>query len=188
MKKLIILLVVLGFAVTANAALITLSPVDVGLSEGRLGGADDPLLESDIIGLDIMYMPDGAQDLLSLATVVTAEGLGSLDASDLTFPYDEGFSGSEEVVAGKEYGMWTADFGGMGEGILIDHILFHCDGEGLVVVSLAPGVNPQIGPTLYIDGTTEYDGQWGSIEINQIPEPATIVLLGLGGLFLRRRK
>lgn len=37
------------------------------------------------------------------------------------------------------------------------------------------------------DGQTAYLGYNGDIYVSQIPEPATLVLLGLGGIFLRRK-
>jgi hypothetical protein len=57
-------------------------------------------------------------------------------------------------------------------GLIADLIDFHCVGEGDVTLLLLNG-----------DGDT-VDSQ----VIHQIPEPITFALLGLGGLFLRRRK
>ena len=51
---------------------------------------------------------------------------------------------------------------------------FHCDGQGLVTITLLDA-----GTGLSIDTITVTQGE--------IPEPMTIGLLGLGGLFLRRR-
>ena len=48
----------------------------------------------------------------------------------------------------------------------------HCEGEGDVLVNLYDGNNALVD----------------TLTVSQIPEPMTMALLGLGGLFLRRRK
>jgi hypothetical protein len=58
---------------------------------------------------------------------------------------------------------------------IYDDIIFHCHSPEDVIVTLWYG--PQIGAWVPVD----------SVVIHQ-PEPMTIALLGLGGLFLRRRK
>ena len=58
------------------------------------------------------------------------------------------------------------------DGLLVDNILFHCDRLGNVTLTLISD-----------DFTTVYDTQ----DIQQIPEPATLFLLGLGGLILARK-
>lgn len=58
------------------------------------------------------------------------------------------------------------------EGLVMDGIALHAISEGDVIVTLS-------------DGTfTEMD----RLTIHQIPEPITLALMGIGGLFLRRRK
>jgi hypothetical protein len=62
---------------------------------------------------------------------------------------------------------------------IFDGIAFHCEGPGDVVVSL-----------YMINGDTGelFGPAIDTVTIHQIPEPMTMALLGLGGLFLRRRK
>ena len=59
------------------------------------------------------------------------------------------------------------------DGLVIDGLIFTCTDEGDVVLTLA-----DIGLEQIFDTQT----------IHQIPEPLTLGLLGLGGLFLRRRR
>jgi hypothetical protein len=59
------------------------------------------------------------------------------------------------------------------DGLLVDDIIFHCDGLGDVTLSLVSD-----------DFATLYDTQ----HIQQVPEPMTLLLLGLGGFALAGRR
>jgi hypothetical protein len=60
---------------------------------------------------------------------------------------------------------------------IVDLIEFHCEAEGDVTLILVDV--PEAGGLGQV---------WDRQVIHQIPEPITFALLGLGGLFLRRRK
>lgn len=71
-------------------------------------------------------------------------------------------------------------------GTIVDNIILHCLGVGDVTLQL-------VSITQLVD---EESGAWGTPEItvwdtqviHQIPEPMTMALLGLGGLFIRRNR
>ncbi|MHC4575643.1 MAG: PEP-CTERM sorting domain-containing protein [Planctomycetota bacterium] len=58
------------------------------------------------------------------------------------------------------------------EGLLIDQIIFHCQGAGDAVVTLIDANLQDVYDTIVV----------------HIPEPLTVALVGLGGLFLMRRR
>ena len=64
-------------------------------------------------------------------------------------------------------------------GKLVDEIILHCEGTGDVLLSLV-NISGDPGSEVITVSDTQL--------IHQIPEPITVALLGLGGLFLRRRK
>lgn len=186
MKKLLVLLVVLG--ITAGASAVIIQPVISSLN----GQAIDPVTEitimpSDVINFDLVLIDAAGMILMSLDAIVGIIGPGTLDATDLTWPYNEGMNGQWVIEPGVTEEVATASFMmGMGEGILIDHFLMHCDEIGTVIITASPGY--MVGGTILSDGMTMYDGEWGTATVFQTPEPATMVLLGLGGLLLRRKK
>lgn len=187
MKKLLILSSVLVMTSAASGAVI--EPWISSLNGQPIEPTQEITInESDWINFDIVYFPDGPMGLMSLDTIVSVDGLGTLDLSALTLPYVYDYWFPMEIVPGKEYEIAFALFDGMGAGILVDHFLLHCD-QGFpgndVTVRLSPGSG--FGGTFYVDGSPYY-GQWGSILIHNVPEPATIVLFGVGGVLLFRRR
>ena len=217
MKKLLALLIILSIVNIAGAAVLKVVPVDIGQSDGRLG-TDDPqdmLHESDVIGLAIVlennpfimnevpYPQYDGYYLSSMDVDLEVGGPGTLYVDEDMFgnpilgvnaglsPFT--WTGIAENAIAKMSGVALTPIG-PGEVDIIWDLLLHCDGPGEVVINLT------------LNGLSEYaeaeaattggswvwaamtEGDLGDLVIYQIPEPMTVALLGLGGLFLLRRR
>ncbi len=216
MKKLLVLMLVLGLVSVVQATVIDLVKVDIGQSSGRMGNSRaDALQASDKIGLKIVVKysanPDPSYSayngyLLSMMDLdLHVTGAASLSHTSLTTAgvikaasrnaninpwYNSAITATNVAhLAG------SASNPIVGAADLVWGFVLHCDGTGDVVVDL----------TLAVAGGTQYanvggpapepvwrnavEADLGDLTIYQvIPEPMTVALLGLGGLFLRRRK
>ncbi|MFA5785070.1 MAG: PEP-CTERM sorting domain-containing protein [Phycisphaerae bacterium] len=162
MKKLIVLLCVLIVTSTASATIsLTVSqPSTESLAIEVTGTIDQDLY--------IVLSSNGT--LGSYALGVDAPDLSGYagPTDDLTgtgFDPPAGFSGQYWVMATS------------------DNINYPITGEFLTALGGAAGDQVNIRA---FDETVGYLGDFGTITL--VPEPMTIALLGLGGLFLRRRK
>ena len=224
MKKLVVLLMVLGAVSVANATIIDVVGVDIGQSSGRTGTVGNPLHSSDTIGLKIIlnhnpypgYPNYDGYLLSSMDLDLHVVGPGSMDVGtidkndDPVWQYNSGLSPFGVVDDGdisngldQFSGVALTPIDGSGDGDLMWDLLLHCDGEGIVTLDLTLNGLSDYAPykdlsgnPFYADGdirngtwTAMVEGDLGDLVIYQvIPEPMTLALLGLGGLFLRRRK
>jgi hypothetical protein len=174
MKKLLVLLMVLGLVSAANAALTVSISGPNSLETDETGTYTIDFSGADIISADVDVISDsGSQPYGIGGGVVIATGRNTgLDWADLNTS-----TGNYELTAGQDNGetiggpLFTFEFtapsaipsGGTVTLSMIELSFFDADFE-------------MVTPSL------------GTMEVTITPEPMTIALLGLGGLFLRRRK
>ena len=166
MKKMLILMLVLGFASTASASLVLLS-----VDGATAAGDTVQILEGATITLSVIS--DGPDPwLMEVSTLVSGATLGLPTAT---------------AAAG---GM--ADYADYSDATMWDYEL----ATGGVISLPTAGVQWTMDLTAVAPRDSQFTvdlGEYGaapadSILFEVIPEPVSILLLGLGGLFLRRRK
>ena len=183
MKKLVTIMVVLAIATMANAVTLELSlngQITPGVAEITISPSNTFVIDIwDSQGYEV------GQDLYVIA--MTNNTLGTISGSGaviLPNHFDTTMLGADAELA--ELGfvgqsgayMFVGNYGTSGTwgpGKVIDNLVFHCEAIGDTSVTL---LTSQDGATF-----TPVD----SITVHQIPEPMTMALLGLGGLFLRRK-
>jgi hypothetical protein len=187
MKKFLILMLVLGLTSLASANLVGLQ-----ISVNGMMVEDPPVINlqpSQTATLDI-FTDIGIPAMSSRDMVLIVDtGCGLITGGVALKPNASAglvvYTAQENayyVPEGQDGGLFSmASYGDAIPGMtkLFDYITFHCESlNGPTVITLAE-----------LDEEGSYTGAiYDTVTINQIPEPATIALLGLGGLLLRRRK
>ena len=177
MKNLLVLTLVLAMASVASAGLLISVDgiVDPPDSSINLQPSQEVVLDIFATGGQLANAGAILGVVSGPGTVTTAGGLAVNNVNpDMFFDLDSEMAGM--------FGMTSAVFFDLIvlavpipviDGLVADGIIFHCDGTEDVTLVLTDLDDPSI----------IYDTQ----VIHQ-PEPMTMALLGLGGLFLRRRK
>jgi hypothetical protein len=182
MKKLLVLALALSMANMANAATLVVNESDPTVEEIIS-------MSSDILLIDIVAEPgfNGYECPLYLGMLREYDNSGSFDISQAVIDYlgapsDIGWEFDTETNA--LLGVWSPSiYVSIVDiiepydpivGTLVSNIMFHDNSMGTVRIGLFSGEDGSL-----LDSMIVYTG---------VPEPITMVLLGLGGLMLRRRK
>jgi hypothetical protein len=171
MKKLITMLAVLAMATVANAGLVL-----------------DPAEASIASGLNIQTDPIDAADVQQAVFLAVGGGGGALDAG--TVVYGGSLSAISDLT-GADPDLDAAVEAILGEAATRIDLIELFDGTAtppdVIGIVVSYGVTAEPGgttPVALLNSETLEIMSSATI----VPEPITIALLGLGGLFLRRRK
>lgn len=177
MKKFLVLLLVLGLATAAQAGLVFSTNQNPDTTEITVAPSDSVFLAistvtDTITGYEIDYK------ILS--------GKGELVTAGMTFPAVFDFA-STMVGSGtpEQIKLTGSQFFGAplaAPQSIMTGLVLHCTGPGDVILQIL------ISGTTVVGTTTLPLGVIKTVLIHQIPEPMTMMLLGLGSLFLVRRK
>jgi hypothetical protein len=188
MKKLLTLMLVLGMTSMAGAALQISVNGEFNPPESSVIITEVP---SGVVTLDIWstvpISPQGEGE--GMWALVCQTSGGSISGGQAVISHaDWMFIIADDAILGGVTGLAEGEngvFGGIftfgadipADTTIYDYIEFHCEGPGEVVVIL-----------YQLDVYQQVIGIWDTVTIHQIPEPATMSLLSLGGLLLLRRR
>lgn len=195
MKKLLVLLMVLIVSSVAFGTL-AIQPVGSGTTDTEIWVNPSDVFYIDLIWQNDELVPPGELSAADIHIII--DGPASVvDLGSLTFNVDYTgaagvYNGDMATANGVILSVTSWNNGANPGEIIIDHIGIHCDGPEDVIIYTAIG--NEIQGLSIVDWTYPLDLDNGGPGLGYAPlivhqpEPMTIALLGLGGLFLRRRK
>jgi hypothetical protein len=165
MRKLLILFFVLGLASTANALLIKVDDLEGESFEIDTQATITVISEDTSNWLGYIIIEEGGAGSLENPTVLDAAGdLGS------AAPYTEAGWGTGFELSASAGPLENPPVG-VGTQFSLDYV---------------GAIGDTATISLFVD--PEYTTPVASVNVTVVPEPMTLILLGLGGLFLRRRR
>jgi hypothetical protein len=189
MKKFLALLLVLGMASAASATLQISVNGEPAPPDTQIYLAPSETIEIDVYTDAVIANYTGFT--WGLVTVdsdgsisnMTAIDLGGTHTNQINGPWPDDTNPTLVDPPAGTAGVWATSFA-IGADIPADTVLavgiFHCEwqpNDALIGLFLVPET-----------GTVTWEDAIDTVTIHQIPEPMTVALLGLGGLFLLRRR
>ncbi len=198
MKKFLVFLLVLGLASAANAAL---KDGFVFTLNGEAAPDEITLLPSQVVELDLElatgYNTKGftlQYDLSNAQAELICNGASRTDLpglEDIEFPTAFDMPGNASIQLPQQVKITAGQLTSpakVGPLVLMEGLYLHCLEGTDVVLTIKVAASTYINNTKLSTANTVGFPILKTLTIHQIPEPATIALLGLGGLLLKRRK
>lgn len=183
MKKVLVLMLVLAMASLASAVTTMSFQVDPA-------SVKDNYMPSDIITINLV---DTGHVIDIDIAAITDNGAGGVASAPLTLTSAFGFADVGRLTNDGETLIKWVTGSVTGTGVYATGVLYSFQyhvpdvpASTMITIGDFSGGNYWLPFIDYFDGSS-YEGHVGPLTIHVIPEPMTMVLLGLGGLFLRRR-